>query len=762
MSLADGGTSALGAPARAEVQRARFDPESIRPARGSARKAALEARDAGNHADARARALAGIARASASEAQLLRWIAAQSSRELGEIQAAAELLRPVANSDHPLASWAKLALAECFESRDPVHALALLDALLAPTREVQGWPGRTPAERARARVLVKLDRRDDAIAALEQLAGGTNGDESATIQVLAPLLELLAQGNDAQRLRAYALARQVSQRAPGTRAGARADELAASLLKGLPSQLRDELTRARPEDKLQRADALLAELRYNDAAGIYLEVEQQADDGSDLACRARYGRGKALLDSRARSEGASAMLEAVDHCAHDDERRVWARYQAGRALSALGQNDRAIEQFEALEREVPTHSLADDALYRAARAARDMGDPAGLVSRLHSLAQRYPHGDMHLRAHFALAWEAHAQGALSGAIALLAADSRDEPGEDVQGRSAYFRARWLAESGDANAAVDAYAAAFEHAPLAFYGQLAHAHLARLAPERAHALTSRLSRARGERLTFEQRPELASAGFRRAVALLEVGEVSLASWELKGLGFTADSADVELALLSVALLDRADAPELSVQLARRHMPRLLQRAPMRGDVALYELVYPMAFAPMIETTAKREGVPAAFLRAVAREESGFNPNALSRAHAYGLVQLLVPTARSLVQTRRERVRNGSALLEPQLNLTLGARFMSSLASGLRGQYALVPAAYNAGPSAVARWLRERGAQPLDEFVENIPYDETRQYTRRVVQSYGIYHWLATAEMLQLPLGPIASLPAAALE
>jgi soluble lytic murein transglycosylase len=64
--------------------------------------------------------------------------------------------------------------------------------------------------------------------------------------------------------------------------------------------------------------------------------------------------------------------------------------------------------------------------------------------------------------------------------------------------------------------------------------------------------------------------------------------------------------------------------------------------------------------------------------------------------------------------------------------------------------LVPPAYNAGPAAVSRWLRERGHEPLDVWVENIPYDETRGYTRRVLQSYGIYHWLATAEMLHLPL------------
>ena len=727
----------------------RFDPESFKPPRGSIRKAVLEARASGDLAQARSRALAGLARASKDEAPLLRWLAAQTSRELGDIAAAYDLMLPLADSDHPLAYWAKLSLAECAESKDPMYALVLLDSLLAPSRDVQGWPGRPPAERARARVLEKLGRREDAIAALERLASETR-DEGALIQILVPLSELLAQGEESDRVRAITFARRIAQRAPATRAGKRADELAQGLLKSLPDDLRRELTQPRLEDKLVRADALLSGLRYEEAASAYAELEAVADGDPDIACRARYGRAKALLDRRARAEGSVLMAEVPALCAHDSERRAWARYHAGRAFSALGQNEQAIQQFEALEHESPTHSLADDALYRAAKVARDMGDSEGVLARLSAIPTRYPQGDMQLRARFSLAWEARGRGDLALAVRTVEEDLRDEQSEDLQGRSAYYRARWLADSGDRAAAIEAYAAAFEGSPLTFYGQLAYSRLFALAPERARELEAKLSRARGGRITFAQRPELSSVGFRRVLALLSVGEVTLANWELRVLGFTGESADVELALLAVTLLERAGAADLALDLARRHMPRLLRLFPSVQNVPLYELVYPMAWSPLIEQTAKREGVPAPFLRAVAREESGFNPEAVSRAHAYGLVQLLLPTARAQVKSKRERVKSAAALLKPELNLTLGARFMASLASGLRNKYALVPPAYNAGPAAVSRWLRERGDQPFDDWVENIPYDETRHYTRRVVQTYGIYHWLATGELLHLPL------------
>jgi soluble lytic murein transglycosylase len=89
------------------------------------------------------------------------------------------------------------------------------------------------------------------------------------------------------------------------------------------------------------------------------------------------------------------------------------------------------------------------------------------------------------------------------------------------------------------------------------------------------------------------------------------------------------------------------------------------------------------------------------------------------------------------------------MRPEVNLALGARFISNLALNLRGQLPLVPAAYNAGPAAAGRWLSERQHEPFDVWVENIPYDETRHYTRRVIQTYGVYQWLASGEMLELP-------------
>ncbi len=724
-----------------------FDPDVIKPLSGSALERVLRARRAGDLESARSQAIAALTDAGAREEPSLRWLAAQLTRELGATAEAADLLVPLATSGHPLAYWARLSAAEWLEAADPGRALALLDSLLSPEAETQAFPGKTSAQRLRARVLAKLGRREEAIAMFEQFVSELP-DESLALQVVVPLADLLAEGDEGDRARALALYRRVAYRVPRSKVGVRSEQRALELLKSLSEPLRSALKEPSLEDKLLRADAMLAGLRYDDAREAYAQLEKLASDDHALACRARYGRAKAMLDSRARTEGVAVMARVAEECDQDADRRAWARYHAGRAFSALGQNDLAIAQYEALEREAPEHRLADDALFRAAKVARDMGDVEGVFSRLSTLPQRYPAGDMQPRARFTLAFQAFLQGDLPRALAALADDRSDESAEDVQGQAGYWYARFLAEAGRKKEAVRAFAEVCSRTPLSYYGQQAFARLSALDPARARKVARALPRKEAPKLQFSHSSVLALPGFERALALLTVGELNLGLTELRASGLTSEQAPLEHTLLASALLDRAGTPHISLDLARRKMGQLLQRRPSARDLAFYELVYPRAFAPLIEQAAKKEQIPASYLRAVAREESGFFPRAVSRAHAYGLIQVLVPTAKAIAK-KLQLPYDTASLMRPEVNVALGAHFIANLANSVRGQFALVPAAYNAGPAATARWLAERKHEPLDVWIENIPYDETRNYTRRVIQTYGVYHWLDTGQMLLLP-------------
>src|SRR6185503_17562806 len=127
--------------------------------------------------------------------------------------------------------------------------------------------------------------------------------------------------------------------------------------------------------------------------------------------------------------------------------------------------------------------------------------------------------------------------------------------------------------------------------------------------------------------------------------------------------------------------------------------------------------------------------------------------------YGLIQVIRPTAKPHARALG-LPSDPDSLKRPDVNLRIGSHFIRELWTRYAQNPAIVPAAYNAGYFATDRWLQSSGNLALDEWVERIPYRETRRYTRRVLQSYGIYAWLDSARLPALPARlPAAPAPAA---
>jgi len=259
-------------------------------------------------------------------------------------------------------------------------------------------------------------------------------------------------------------------------------------------------------------------------------------------------------------------------------------------------------------------------------------------------------------------------------------------------------------------------------PRTFYGMLAR-HL--LGVDRAPAFTA------DPFTQFDAQLVLGTDGGRRVLALIAIGEDSLASRELRQL---ADRASPSFLQSLAALADRANLPGVSIRLAG-----LLGETDKSREVALYPVP---RWQPIGGFTVDR-----ALLYALMRQESQFTPGAHSQAGAAGLMQLMPATARSVAESagatlgKPDSKKERDALNDPEYNLMLAQEYVKLLLrdAHIKNNLVLFAASYNQGPTATARWEAAHPEYRDDPllFIESIPAKEARVFTQKVLTNYWIY-------------------------
>ena len=155
---------------------------------------------------------------------------------------------------------------------------------------------------------------------------------------------------------------------------------------------------------------------------------------------------------------------------------------------------------------------------------------------------------------------------------------------------------------------------------------------------------------------------------------------------------------------------------------------------------YATLYPRPYDAPVKAGAALSGLPPTLIYGLLRQESLYRADAVSSANAYGLTQMLIETAARTARKWARPVPNRDALFDPATNVPLGAAHLRDLVDRFAGQVPVAIAGYNAGPNAAARWLPERPL-PADIWIENIPFNETRNYVQRVLWHSLVFAWLA---------------------
>jgi soluble lytic murein transglycosylase len=548
-----------------------------------------------------------------------------------------------------------------------------------------------------------------------------------------------------------------------------------------------------------RAMALFDGMRNSDSEAEWKKVLAAPGLDDKLACIASYHEAQSVFKQRQRWRSAPLFEAAIVACdkAKNEDLLVKSLYQAARGWGQKGTDDltathKSIALFERLWREHPLHSYADDARLREAEQYDTINDEKKETELLAGLPGMFSDGDQRGEALWRLAFRAWRKGDAAGARKYLEQERQLLPREDgwwEAGRTLYWLGRCADRLGDLNGAAELYARAAREYPLAYYALQALNRLREKWPAKAKALLAELEGATaggddlpaalitphpgGERPhhaaparadrdggDFRPRALFAAPGFHRAIELARLGLGSEARRELALAGIDvprkrapveADADHEELLWLAAVLYDRAGEFSLSHFIPRYLLTAYDREWPTGENRRRWLLSYPRGYEELIEKNTSLTGQPAALEFAIVREESGFDPLMESFANAVGLTQL---TAAPAARFAQGLPHDSKALRDPAINVTIGARELGQLWNMYNGSAPLAIAGYNAGGGAVNRWLRDpdRAKLALDEFIEAIPYDETRGYTKRVLASYFAYSWLYDKNAVPtLPLG-----------
>jgi soluble lytic murein transglycosylase len=522
----------------------------------------------------------------------------------------------------------------------------------------------------------------------------------------------------------------------------------------LPVKKRKALESQSSDELLGRARRLVSSGQAKEALKLteLLVKGSLSPKTKEKLCDAKMLHGETLAKLKRKAESGDAYEEAVDAC-KDTPRHVDALFNAGKTLATTGRQTEGLKRLEELEKTYSSHRLADDARIRRALTARDTGDELAFAKLLTSLPDDYPKGDLvndglfELGVHYAekRLWAA-AIVPLSRAFALEK-DKRERLYYSA-GRFGYFLGRALIETSNEAKGKEYLAGVIRDYPLTYYMALAYARLEELDPAAAKkAAEEAMAREAAEPFYVPPHPSLKGDTFLRAVELVRQGDVKLARGELDLLGVGDRTAPREVLWASALLFARGGSATQAQSVLRTattnaSRPELvdwLEHYPAGKWRTAWELSFPRPFADVVTTSAAQAQIPEALAYAIMREESSFDPRVVSNKQAVGLMQLIVPTAKSMAKPLN-LPSDADALKKPEVNIPLGCRYLGVLRKQFPDNVLLSIPSYNAGPNAPKRWLKERTGYDFDVWVERIPYDETQKYTKRVISSMTAYEWL----------------------
>jgi soluble lytic murein transglycosylase len=415
-----------------------------------------------------------------------------------------------------------------------------------------------------------------------------------------------------------------------------------------------------------------------------------------------------------------------------------------RCARRLDHPDQFNEFLDHLAQQHPQSRWRLEALLAAADYYYVQNDIASYEPLYRTCAESFPSEPQAAECQWKVAWTEYFRRSPKAGTSLEAFVER-YPGSEKVPAALYFLAR-LAETkkdwASARADYDAIAGLY---PNYFYATLAREkltdkNLLHAAPAAAEqAWLESVALPKDKQFAGFEPSKVTKERIERARLLVAAGLDDFAEAELQ-FGGKHDGQPQVIAVELAELNNLHDSPDKAIryikQLAPNYLSIPLESAPER----FWKLAFPLPFRDSLEQYCRERSLDPFLVAALIRQESEFNPKVISHANAYGLTQVLPSTGREISRRLNLRGFRPDMLFTPETNLQIGTYFLRSLFDRLQGSWEAALASYNAGPSRVARWLHWGEFREPAEFIETIPFNETRNYVQSVLRNAELYRRL----------------------
>ena len=490
-----------------------------------------------------------------------------------------------------------------------------------------------------------------------------------------------------------------------------------------------------PRQMLRRADRLLEIREYATARSEYRSLLDRVTGLERDQARVRIGAADYL---NGRASTACPYLRALDLAESEaGAERLYYLQECARRLANDGEMMSAVQR---LTRQYPKSPWRLKALVSAANRFLLANRPDAYIPLYKAAYEDFPTGPTAAFCHWKVAFHAYFHGA-SDAGDLLREHLRNHPAHPTDGAALYFLGRRSEQESDFGAARACYQRLSGAYPQHYYAVLARERLRR--PEIATVAPSAATGKFLASLTFPEARPVPSESTRATAARIERSRLLRTA----GLGDLADTelrfgarADGQPPLLAIEMAGAAGAPYQAIRIMKSMTPDYLNLAVGQAPRKFWDLLFPLPYRADLVRAARDRGLDPYLLAGLVRQESEFDPQALSHAKAYGLTQVRPATGRLFARQAGIQRFSTRVLFQPAANLNIGAAILRSMLDQHGGQLEQTLAAYNAGPNRAAEWLAWNTYREPAEFVESIPITETRDFVQAVLRNAEMYRRL----------------------